>query len=197
MAYFCCKDVEQFLTCIEDSKGKHWAFKNRTHLVVTLVCVYALWNFILVERWVDQWGDLAGLGSTPWVGTESACGQWNCPFLLSPDTELGWHPLPSAPYFCNSQLPAWQPEINKQLEPGAHAHNALPFGTFFISNFYLRALVAALRKNQLARLGWLSAELGTYSPLNFLWRFLLPSAHLSTYFAHRFLISDNNLLGGF
>ena len=33
--------------------------------------------------------------------------------------------------------------------------------------------------------------------LYFLRRFLLPSAHLSTYFGQRFLISDNNLLGGF
>ena len=35
------------------------------------------------------------------------------------------------------------------------------------------------------------------STLYFLRRFLLPSAHLSTYFGQRFLISDNNLLGGF
>ena len=33
--------------------------------------------------------------------------------------------------------------------------------------------------------------------IKFLWRFLLPSAHLSTYFGQRFVNPDNNLLGGF
>ena len=32
--------------------------------------------------------------------------------------------------------------------------------------------------------------------LDFVWRFLLQSAHLSTYFGQRFVNPDSNLLGG-